>query len=164
MSHASGKSSVVVLDDKADFDLDKLPDKHREEILKQYELPNVKVNFFTILGYGTPLDFALQILGSVMSVAAGILSSRYCGTDVHVGAALPLMTILVGNLTNSLGVISSPGAHGIQSLASVEAFHHEVSHQATVLVCLGIAVFVSTYIGTVCWIVTGERISRRIRM
>jgi hypothetical protein len=73
MSHESGKSSVVALDDKADFDfdLDQLPEKHREEILKQYDLPNLKVNLFTILGYGTPLDLVLQSLGSVMAVGAG---------------------------------------------------------------------------------------------
>jgi hypothetical protein len=75
MSPESGKSSVVAFDDKADFDLDQLPEKHREEILKQYDLPNVKVNLFTILGYGTPLDFALQILGSFTSVGAGITIS-----------------------------------------------------------------------------------------
>lgn len=71
MSRESGKSIVVALDDKADYDLDQLPDKHREEILKQYDLPIAKVNFFTILGYGTPLDFVLQSLGSVMAVGAG---------------------------------------------------------------------------------------------
>jgi len=70
MSRDSNKSSVVRLDDKEQLDL--LPEKHREEILKQYDLPNVKVNLFTLLGYGTPLDFALQILGSVMATAAGI--------------------------------------------------------------------------------------------
>ena len=70
MSHDSKKSSVVALDDKDQ--LDQLPEKHREEILKQYDLPNVKVNLFTILGYGTPLDFAMQIVGSIMSVGAGI--------------------------------------------------------------------------------------------
>jgi ATP-binding cassette subfamily B (MDR/TAP) protein 1 len=80
------------------------------------------------------------------------------------GAAMPLMTILIGNLTNLLGSIVSPGAPGIQSLSSVQEFHTKVAHQALVLVCLGIAVFVATYIGTVCWIITGERISRRIRM
>lgn len=80
------------------------------------------------------------------------------------GAALPLMTILIGNLTNVLGAIDSPGAHGIESLSSVEEFHTKVSHQALILVFIGIAVFVATYVGTVCWIITGERISRRIRM
>src|SRR5271154_5764088 len=94
-----------------------------------------------------------------------------CGIWYHpnlvvliLGAALPLMTILIGNLTNLLGGIVSPGAHGVQSLSSVQEFHTKVAHQALVLVCVGIAVFVATYVGTVCWIITGERISRRIRM
>jgi len=80
------------------------------------------------------------------------------------GAALPLMTVLIGNLTNVLGGISSPGAQGIESLSSVQEFHSKVSHQALILVFIGISVFVATYVGTVCWIITGERISRRIRM
>jgi hypothetical protein len=74
------------------------------------------------------------------------------------------MTILIGNLTNELGAISSPGAHGVQSVASVQEFHSKVSHLALILVFFGISVFVGTYVGTVCWIITGERISRRIRM
>jgi len=74
------------------------------------------------------------------------------------------MTILIGNLTNVFGAIVSPGAHGIGSLSSTEEFHQKVSHQALILVYIGIAVFFAVYVGTVCWIVTGERISRRIRM
>ena len=66
---ARDKSSIFALDNKDD--LDRLPEEHRDEILKQYDLPKVKVNLFTLLGYGTPLDFALQIIGSVMSVGAG---------------------------------------------------------------------------------------------
>ena len=70
MSRESNRSSVVALDDKDG--LDRLPEKYREEILKQYDLPDVKVNLFTILEYGTSLDLALQVVGSIMSVAAGI--------------------------------------------------------------------------------------------
>jgi len=51
--------------------IDNLPEQYREEILRQYDLPKVKVNLFTLLGYGTWGEFALQILGSVMSVGAG---------------------------------------------------------------------------------------------
>jgi hypothetical protein len=69
MPPESGKSSVVASDDAKD--LDRLPEKYREEILKQYDLPDVKVNLFTILAYGTRLDHALQIIGSLMSVGAG---------------------------------------------------------------------------------------------
>jgi hypothetical protein len=70
MAPESDKSSVVASDDKED--LDQLPEKYRDQLLKQYELPDVKVNLFTILGYGTRLDLALQIVGSIMSVGAGI--------------------------------------------------------------------------------------------
>jgi hypothetical protein len=74
------------------------------------------------------------------------------------------MTILIGNLTNVFGALLSPGANGIQSLSSVDEFHAQVSHQSLVLVYIGISVFIATYIGTMSWIITGERISRRIRM
>jgi hypothetical protein len=76
MAPASEESSVVASDDK-DEKLDKLPDKYREEILRQYDLPDVKVNLFTILGYGTRLDLALQIIGTIMSIGAGTSPQRY---------------------------------------------------------------------------------------
>lgn len=57
--------------------LNALPQKYRDEILKQYDLPQVKVNLFTILGCGTSTDFVLQIFGSVMSVGAGSHSVLY---------------------------------------------------------------------------------------
>ena len=161
LSRGSNKSSVVALDEKDQ--LDQLPEKYRDEILKQYDLPDVKVNLFTILGYGTSLDMALQIVGSIMAVGAGLPPLRLWHIDIA-GAALPLMTILVGNLTNVFGSLVAPGAHGIQSLSSQEEFHAQVSHQALVLVYLGLSVFCATYIGTMSWIITGERISRRIRM
>jgi ATP-binding cassette subfamily B (MDR/TAP) protein 1 len=131
-----------------DDHLGSLSERQRDEILKQYDLPKVKVNLFTLLGYGTPLEFALQIVGSVMSAGAG--------------AALPFMTILFGSLTNLFGGVSSPGAVGITS-DSVDEFNSEVSRSTLIIVYIGISVFVASYIGTVCWIIAGERISRRIR-
>jgi hypothetical protein len=71
MAPESTPSSVVASDDKEDR-LDKLPEKYRDEILRQYDLPEVKVNLFTILGYGTRFDLVLQIVGSIASVGAGI--------------------------------------------------------------------------------------------
>jgi len=55
---------------------DTLSKKHREEILKQYDLPKVSVNLFTLLKYGDRLDFVLQIVGSLFSVAGGSLFLR----------------------------------------------------------------------------------------
>jgi hypothetical protein len=50
---------------------DNLPKEFSEEILKQYELPNVKVNLITLLRYGDRVDFVLQVAGSVMSIGGG---------------------------------------------------------------------------------------------
>jgi hypothetical protein len=67
----SNKSRLLGLDEQTKDDLDQLPEKHREEILKQYDLPKVSVNLFTLLGYGNYVDYALQVVGSIMSVGAG---------------------------------------------------------------------------------------------
>jgi hypothetical protein len=73
------------------------------------------------------------------------------------------MTILIGNMTNLFGGISSPHALGVTSV-EVDYFNQQVKRLAVILVYIGISVFVATYLGTVCWIISGERISRRIRM
>ena len=52
---------------------DSLPKEHRDQVLKQYDLPNVKVNIFDILRYGDRMDFILMVVGSVMSVCGGSL-------------------------------------------------------------------------------------------
>lgn len=70
----SSDTSKKNVDDQTTFArdrLDPLPQKHREEIMKQYDLPDVKVSLIKLLRYGTPLDVILQILGSVMAVGAG---------------------------------------------------------------------------------------------
>jgi hypothetical protein len=74
------------------------------------------------------------------------------------------MSILIGNLTNVFGSFSQPGAVGLTPPVSVEEFNAEIHRLALIMVYIGISVFVAGYIGTVCWIITGERISRRIRM
>lgn len=40
---------------------------------------------------------------------------------------------------------------------------HQVSKLALDLFYIGIGVLCTTYVATVCWIASGERISRRIR-
>lgn len=68
---AANENTKNSFDEQTKDDLDRLPEKHREEILKQYDLPKVNVNFFTLLGYGNYVDYALQVVGSIMSVGAG---------------------------------------------------------------------------------------------
>ena len=73
------------------------------------------------------------------------------------------MTILIGNLTNVFGGITNPGALSVTSIDSVDYFNSQIHRLVLILVYLGISVFFATYIGSVCWIITGERITRRIR-
>jgi hypothetical protein len=54
--------------------LQRLPTNYREEILKQYDLPVVKVSILTIFRYGTPLEYAMQIVGILFAIAAGIVT------------------------------------------------------------------------------------------
>jgi hypothetical protein len=64
-------STVNYADQSLDTILQRLPTKHRQEILKQYDLPDVNLNLFSILRYATPAEFAMQIVGSICAVAAG---------------------------------------------------------------------------------------------
>jgi ATP-binding cassette, subfamily B (MDR/TAP), member 1 len=79
------------------------------------------------------------------------------------GAALPLMTVVFGNLTNVFGGFGMPGAATVQSLPSADEFNAQVTKNALYFVYIGIGVLVAAFIGTLFWTLSGERISRRIR-
>ena len=64
-------NSVAPSDQPLATVLERLPTQFRQEILKQYDLPDIKVSIFTIFKYGTPLEYAIQFLGILMAIAAG---------------------------------------------------------------------------------------------
>lgn len=45
--------------------------QYREAALKQYKLPEVRVSLLTVLGYATPLEMGVQLLGAIMAIASG---------------------------------------------------------------------------------------------
>src|SRR5271170_2058098 len=59
-------------DDEFEERLAGLPEKYREEILKQYDIPNIKVNLFHVLGHAEWTEVLLMIIGTFCSIAAGI--------------------------------------------------------------------------------------------
>lgn len=122
-SIASGttEAKIAPADQPLETILQRLPSHFRKEILKQYELPETKVSIMTILRYATPLEVAMQILGLICAITAGIASVCFDIT-VSIGAALPLMTILLGSLTNLFGGFTSPGTPSIVPPASPEEF------------------------------------------
>lgn len=48
-----------------------LPEKYRDEILRQYNLPETKASLLSILRFATWKETTLMIVGSLASAAAG---------------------------------------------------------------------------------------------
>jgi len=69
-------SDVAPADQTMETILQRLPTQYREELMKQYDLPQDKVSFLTVLRYATLLEFGMQIVGALMAIAAGILFSQ----------------------------------------------------------------------------------------
>ncbi len=125
-SIASTGAGVAPADQPLEAMLERLPSHYRKEILKQYDLPETKVSIMTILGFATPLEVGLQILGLLCAIAAGIARLVCYDLTLSLGAAFPLMTILLGNLTNLFGGFTSPGTPSNKPPASAEVFKSEV--------------------------------------
>jgi hypothetical protein len=68
-----GRTDVAPADQPLDTVLERLPTQFREEILKQYDMPKIKVSILDIFRYATPLEYAMQVLGIFMAILAGIL-------------------------------------------------------------------------------------------
>ena len=73
------------------------------------------------------------------------------------------MAVVFGNLTNTYGGLQ-PGTPGVATLQSAEAFNNRISNLCLDFVYIGIGVFATTFFSTLSWVISGERISRRIRM
>jgi len=76
-STSASTTSIAPIDQPLEDILKRLPTQHREELQKQYEMPEVKVGILSILRYATPLEFALQIVGLLMAIGAGKLTSSF---------------------------------------------------------------------------------------
>jgi ATP-binding cassette, subfamily B (MDR/TAP), member 1 len=75
---------------------------------------------------------------------------------------MPLMTVIFGNLTNVFGGLGS-GSTTVPNITSATEFNSEVSHLALQFVYLGLGILLASFLGVLCWTLSGERISRRIR-
>ncbi|KAK8913700.1 ABC transporter B family member 11 [Platanthera zijinensis] len=96
------------------------------------------VPFYKLFSFADSTDLILMILGSVGALANG--------------AALPLMTVLFGNLIQSFG-----GAESVHDVV------HRVSKVALEFVYLAIGSGVASFFQVACWMATGERQAARIR-
>jgi hypothetical protein len=51
--------------------LEKLPEQHREAILRQYDVPTCQATILTMLGFATWVEVFLMIAGTILAIAAG---------------------------------------------------------------------------------------------
>ena len=119
-----------------------LPPAEAAILKRQVDLPVVKAGWRILYRYATTNDKLIMAVSSVCSIAAG--------------AALPLMTVIFGQLA---GKFNAYFAGGI----SHSSFQGTISHMVLYFIYIGVAEFVTIYISTVGFIYTGEHISGKIR-
>ncbi|KAI1815285.1 ABC transporter [Poronia punctata] len=117
-----------------------LPEHEASILRRQVTIPEVKTGFATLYRYATRNDIIIMTISSLSAIAAG--------------AALPLMTVLFGNLQNSF--------QDLQHITK-EDFLSQVNSLVLYFVYLAIGEFVTVYVATVGFIYTGEHITAKIR-
>ncbi|KAI1777743.1 P-loop containing nucleoside triphosphate hydrolase protein [Hypoxylon cercidicola] len=132
---------------KISKDIDNDPFKHlpanEAEILKRQVItPEVKAGVATLYRYSSRNDLIIMFVSALGAIAGG--------------AALPLMTVIFGNLQNTfqgffLGTVS------------YDDFMGQMTTLVLYFVYLAIGEFITIYVATVGFIYTGEHISAKIR-
>ncbi|KAJ3333668.1 GTPase-activating protein [Blyttiomyces sp. JEL0837] len=115
-----------------------------------------KVKFTELFRYATTLDVILMSVGMFAAAAAG--------------AALPFTTVLFGNLVNTFaqppGIIS-PNITETEKWELISAWRSKLTSDVSMytldFIYLAIITFVTTYVYTSFWVMTGERISHSTR-
>ncbi|KAI2615477.1 P-loop containing nucleoside triphosphate hydrolase protein [Hypoxylon sp. NC1633] len=119
-----------------------LPANEAEILKKQVITPETKAGVAALYRYASRSDLIIMFVSSIGAIAGG--------------AALPLMTVIFGNLQNTfqsyfLGAVS------------YDDFMGQMTTLVLYFVYLAIGEFICVYIATVGFIYTGEHISAKIR-
>ncbi|CAD5165795.1 unnamed protein product [Musa acuminata subsp. malaccensis] len=113
-------------------------DVEARENNKDQDKTKYSVPFYKLFSFADSTDVVLMVLGSLGAMGNGL--------------ALPIMTILFGNLIQSFG-----GASNLDDVID------EVSKVSLKFVYLAIGAGVASFLQVACWMATGERQSARIR-
>ncbi|KKA21933.1 Xenobiotic-transporting ATPase [Rasamsonia emersonii CBS 393.64] len=119
-----------------------LPEEEKQILKTQLDSPPVKVNFFGLYRYADAWDWLIIFISAICAIAGG--------------AALPLFTILFGQLTTAFQGI-------FLNTMSYDEFYHQLTKYVLYFVYIGIAEFGTVYISTVGFIYTGEHVTQKIR-
>lgn len=138
-------SNVIKIKDERSADelLEHLPEHEREIIKRQIDIPTVLVTFKTLYRYATKWDMIIIAVSSLSAIIAG--------------AAMPMMTVLFGQLTGTFqGFLYA-------NTISASEFRSTLNYYTLFFVYLAIAEFITIYICTLGFIYTGEHIAAKIR-
>ncbi|KAH8674051.1 P-loop containing nucleoside triphosphate hydrolase protein [Xylariales sp. PMI_506] len=143
-------SAVVKLDSKVlravkEKDNDpfrNLPAEEASILRRQVDTPEVRAGVVILYRYASTYDLLIMAVSALCAIAGG--------------AALPLMTVIFGNLQ---GIFQSRFQHQ----TTYDEFMGEMTHLVLYFIYLGIGEFITVYIATVGFIYTGEHISAKIR-
>ena len=135
---------IKIRDEKAgDEALAHLPQHEKEIIKRQIDIPTVLVTFKTLYRYATTWDLVIIAVSTICAILAG--------------AAMPLMTVLFGQLA---GIFQ--GYLGAGTISQAE-FLGDLGYYTLFFVYLAIGEFVTIYVCTLGFIYTGEHIASKIR-
>jgi ATP-binding cassette subfamily B (MDR/TAP) protein 1 len=116
---------------------------HEKDILhRQVDIPTVKVTFATLYRYSTRNDIIIMLTAALAAVIGG--------------AAMPLMTVIFGQLTGTF-------QHFFLGTLSQHQFTSTLSHFTLYFIYLAIVEFITIYVATVGFIYAGEHITQKIR-
>ncbi|KAK3180093.1 hypothetical protein K4F52_008493 [Lecanicillium sp. MT-2017a] len=121
-----------------------LPPDQAEILRRQVETPELAKGARVIFRYASRNDLIILAVSSIAAIASG--------------AALPLMTVIFGNLQRTFQKFFYSGGS-----LTYDDFVGELTKYVLYFVYLGIGMFIVTYITTVGFIYTGEHISAKIR-
>ncbi|EPY51355.1 leptomycin efflux transporter Pmd1 [Schizosaccharomyces cryophilus OY26] len=116
--------------------------EEREILYRQVNDTKAKVaGYMRIITCGDKWDYLLQLAGSITAIGSGL--------------GMPLMSLVAGKLAKAFTDLASG--------RGADAFQHDVNHFVLYFVYIAVGVFGCSYIYTISFIISGERISRRIR-
>ncbi|TDZ65015.1 Leptomycin B resistance protein pmd1 [Colletotrichum trifolii] len=139
-------SKVVPPKQNSDDPFKHLPEHEAAILKRQITIPEIKAGMLTLYRYSSTNDVIILAVSALMSIA--------------VGAALPLMTVIFGNLQGTFQDYFNdfPPSPEAQS-----DFKSTMAGLVLYFVYLAIGVFIAQYVSTVGFIYTGEHISAKIR-
>ncbi|KAL2201015.1 P-loop containing nucleoside triphosphate hydrolase protein [Corynascus similis CBS 632.67] len=145
LAKANNKAMAQKNDDQAEKDpFAHLPEREAKILRDQVYTPDVKVGLAMLYRYSSRNDRIIILVAAICAIASG--------------AALPLMTVVFGNLQGIFQDYFSP-----DSGLSYDEFTGELATLVLYFVYLAIGEFVTSYVATVGFIYTGEHISGKIR-